>query len=103
MSFNGHDHDYERTLPLDIGADVNSPTNTTAANGTVFVTCAGSGADPYASMMSGFTAFSTNFSSGSAIGLYSILTVSPTTFTIDMHQLLADATDPILDTYTITK
>ncbi len=103
VSFNGHDHDYERTQPLNIPADVNSPVNTTAAQGTVFVTCAGSGADAYTSATSSFTAFSTDFTSGSAIGLYGILTVTPTSLKLEGHQLLADATDPIFDTYTITK
>jgi len=103
MSFNGHDHDYERTQPLDIGADVNSPTVTTADQGTVFVTCAGSGADAYSAATSSFTAFSTDFTSGSAIGLYGILTATATTLKLDGHQLLSDATDPIFDTYTITK
>ncbi len=104
MAFAGHDHDYERTNPLNIGSDVNSPTSTTADQGTVFVVCAGSGADGYSAGMSSFTAVSKDFvAGGGPIGLYGILTVDDHNLKLEAHQLEADASDPIFDTYTITK
>jgi hypothetical protein len=102
MAFSGHDHDYERTKPLNVGSDVNSPTATTDADGTTYVVCAGSGADPYSSGTSPFTAISANFSTG-ALGIYGILKATSTTLTLTAHNLTADGSDPVIDTYTITK
>ncbi len=103
MAFAGHDHDYERSYPLDIGADVANPTQTTDAMGTTFVVCAGSGADPYSAGTSNWTAKSHDFTTGSAIGFYSVLTVDAHNFKIEAHELHADASDPIFDTYSIAK
>jgi acid phosphatase type 7 len=105
MAFGGHDHDYERSQPLDIGADINNPTATTPAQGTTFVVCAGSGADPYSSGMSSFTAVSQDFVNdpGGVLGFYGMLTADAHNLTLTAHQLKADASDPVLDTYTITK
>jgi hypothetical protein len=105
VAFGGHDHDYERSYPLTVGADVNSPTNTTADQGTVFVVCAGSGADGYSNGTSSWTAVSKSYNTGGAtfLGFYSVLTVDAHNFKIDSHQLMADGSDPIFDTYTITK
>ncbi len=103
MAFAGHDHDYERSYPLDVGADVANPTQTTAPQGTTFVVCAGSGADAYSAGMSTWTAASKDFTSGGALGFYSVLTADPHNLTITAHNLMADASDPVIDTYTITK
>jgi hypothetical protein len=104
LAFAGHDHDYERTKPLTIGADVNNPTPTTDGMGPVFVVCAGSGADGYAAKTSGFTAVSKDFVAGGAVlGLYGVLTADAHNLKLEAHELHADATDPIFDTYTITK
>jgi hypothetical protein len=102
MAFSGHDHDYERSKPLNVGADVNSPTPTTTSDGTVYVVCAGSGADGYPSNTSTFTATSKQYESP-AIGIYGILTADATTLKLEAHELHADASDPIFDTFTITK
>jgi acid phosphatase type 7 len=103
VAFSGHDHDYERSFPLDIGADLANPTQTTDAQGTTFVVCAGSGADAYPSGTSTWTAQSQDFTSGGALGFYSILTVDATSLKLEAHEIEADASDPIFDTYTITK
>jgi hypothetical protein len=103
MAFAGHDHDYERSYPLSIGADVNTPTQTTDALGTTFVVCAGSGADGYSAGTSSWTATSNDYVSGGWIGFYSILKADAHNLTIEAHQLMADASDPVFDTYTITK
>src|SRR5689334_19175976 len=74
MAFAGHDHDYERSYPLAVGSDVDNPTQTTDAQGTTFVVCAGSGADGYTSAKSSWTAVSKDYVSGGGwIGFYSIL------------------------------
>jgi hypothetical protein len=105
MSFAGHDHDYERTHPLSVGSDVNNPTVTTDGQGPVFVVCAGSGADGYSHGTSNFTAYSTDYTSGGTnfIGLYGVLTADAHNLTLTAHQLMADASDPVVDTYTITR
>lgn len=98
----GHDHDYERTKPLTGPTD--SPTlHTENKDGTVYVVCAGSGADAYSSATSTFSALSRDFTNGTALGLYSVLTVTPASLKIEAHELLADASDPIFDTVTLTK
>ncbi len=105
MAFAGHDHDYERTNPLNIGSDVNNPTSTTMGQGTVFVVCAGSGADGYTANTSSFTAMSKDFvAGGGPIGLYGMLTADAHNLKLEAHQLEdPSASDPIFDTYTITK
>lgn len=105
MAFSGHDHDYERSKPLAVGADVNAPTPTDAASGTVYVVCAGSGADGYSAGTSTFTALSKDFvgGGGGAIGIYAILTADAHKLQLDAHELHADATDPLFDTFSITK
>jgi hypothetical protein len=103
MSFAGHDHDYERSHPLSIGSDVNTPTNTTDALGTTFVVCAGSGADAYSKGANSFTAASADFTTG-ALGIYAILTATGTTLSLAPHYLQSDGSDPAVEPpYTITK
>src|SRR4051812_33301889 len=70
-----HDHDYERTKPpqgpLDkptVAADFKS--------GTEYIVCGGAGADPYGAKTSDFTAFSRDATSGSPIGLYTLIHAS---------------------------
>ena len=37
------------------------------------------------------------------LGLYGVLTADAHTLTVEAHQLTADGSDPVFDTYTITK
>ena len=101
----GHDHNYERSRPLTgpLAADDSPMVQASFASGTVYVVCAGSGADPYASGTSAFTQTSHEYTSGGAIGLYGILTVDATSLKLDAHELRADQTDPIIDALAITK
>lgn len=49
LVMNGHEHEYERSKPLKAGATPSGEPQIqpSAANGTVYVVCAGAGADPY--------------------------------------------------------
>lgn len=98
----GHDHDYERSKPL-TGPIDNPTSHPSSKDGTVYLVCAGSGADAYSSNTSTFTAKSHDFSNGGAIGLYGILKVTKSSLQIDAHELHVDGSDPIFDTVTMTK
>ena len=54
LALAGHDHDYERSKPLTGPVD-NPTTHTDPKDGTIYLVCAGSGADPYGSGTSTFT------------------------------------------------
>src|SRR5262249_4909116 len=47
LALAGHDHNYERTKPLTTGAGGAPTVQTDFADGTVYIVCAGAGADPY--------------------------------------------------------
>jgi hypothetical protein len=105
LALGGHDHNYERTKPL-TGPAMTPTVHAAPADGTVYVVCAGSGADNYTPGTSAFTELSHGYDSGTpggAIGVYGILTVSPTQLVLEAHELRVDKTDPIFDTLTITK
>jgi hypothetical protein len=102
--FQSHDHDYERSKVLTIGADPNNPaTGTDPTKGTTYIVSGGAGADAYASATAPWSAYSAGWSAGPAIGNYVIVTADLHNLKIDAHALMSDASDPILDTYTITK
>jgi hypothetical protein len=107
MVFNGHDHDYERSQVLTVGSDVDTPmTGTDATKGTVYVVCAGSGADGYAkgTPPAAFTAFNWDFTNNGALGDYAILTLTAHSLTLEPHQLAADGSDPLIEpAFTIMK
>jgi acid phosphatase type 7 len=97
----GHDHNYERSKPLTTNPD-NLPTvQTSFDKGTVYVVCAGSGADPYPSGVSDFTEISRDYKTGGALGFYGMLKAKKTSLVFDAHELRLDATDPVVDTLTI--
>jgi hypothetical protein len=101
LSLSGHDHDFERSQPLTGPADT-PMVQSDPKQGTIYMTCAGAGADPYPAGMSSFTAQSHDFTTG-AIGLYSVLTATKSSLKIEAHSLTAAGDDPIFDSYTITK
>ncbi len=68
------------------------------ADGTVYMVCAGAGADSYSSGNSTFTQSSHDYKSGGAIGLYGVLTADAKTLTIEAHELRVDGSDPVFDT-----
>ncbi len=106
LVINGHDHDYERSLPLKAG-----PTPSGAplvGAGTTYVVSAGAGADAYATgTPAAFTAKSVAYGSGTSyIGSYSLLTLSGKTLTLTAYGLKASSTtvggDDMIDTFTAT-
>jgi hypothetical protein len=102
----GHDHNYERSKPVTgplSGADLLPVVKSKPADGTVYVVCAGVGAPAYGSGTSVWTETSHDFTSGGGIGVYGVLTADGTSLSFDAFELRADASDPKIDTFTITK
>jgi hypothetical protein len=101
----GHDHDFERSNPISIGADPSSPTNTTSALGTVYVVSGGAGAPAYSAGTSSWTAISKDTTNGGGIGFYTIVSADAHDLTFNEYELEADGTDTLLETpaFTITK
>jgi hypothetical protein len=102
LTLAGHDHNYERSKPLTGPTD--SPTvHADPKDGTVYVVCAGSGADAYSAGTSNFTEKSHDYKDGAALGLYGLLTLEKASLKLEAHELRADKSDPIFDTLTISK
>ena len=101
--FNGHDHEYERSNPLKAG---NPPSgDPVVGSGTVYIICAGAGADPYAigKITKPYSAKQVAFGGGTPyIGTYALLTLSGNTLKIDAYGLKASGTDDVIDTVTLT-
>lgn len=94
----GHDHNYERSKPLQ--GPPETPTIAPAAGeGTTYLVCAGAGADNYPSGESVFTAKSASYGEGGSIGVYGILTASATKLQVDAHYLYADGSDPLIESF----
>jgi hypothetical protein len=73
------------------------------ADGTVYVVCAGAGADPYSAGMSDFTAASREYTTNGALGFYALLKADKTSLKLETHELRADGSDPLTDEVLITK
>ncbi|MFO0586892.1 MAG: metallophosphoesterase family protein [Polyangiaceae bacterium] len=99
----GHDHNYERSLPLQGPADAYKVLAQDAKGATTYLLCAGAGADAYAPGTSDFTAKSAGYDADGAIGAYAFLTFDKTTLTIEAHELRTDGTDPQIDSVTLTR
>lgn len=102
LNLAGHDHNYERSKPL-TGPASEPTVHEAFADGTVYVVCAGAGADPYPSGTSDFTATSRDYKTSGAFGFYAMLSADKTSLTFQAHELRADGSDPIVDDITITK
>lgn len=102
LALGGHDHNYERTKPLT--GPAKTPTiHASAKEGTVYVVCAGSGSSGYSPGKSAFTELSHGYDAVTVLGVYGILSATATTLKLDAHDLRPDASDPIFDTFTLTK
>lgn len=102
----GHDHNYERSKPVSgplTGETLDPMVQDSPAKGTIYMICAGAGADAYGNGTSTWTEKSFTYDSKTVFGFYSFLKATKTTLTLESHELRADATDPIIDTLTITK
>lgn len=102
MDVAGHDHNYERSKPLS-GSPETPTIQESAADGTVYLLCAGAGAPAYTPGTSDWTAISKGYKTGGAIGVYGFLTASKTELSLEAYELHPDGTDPLFDTYVITK
>ena len=102
LALGGHDHNYERTKPL-TGPAASPTTHAEAKDGTVYVVCAGAGANSYGPSTSNFTELSHGYDNNTVLGLYGILSVTQSTLKLEAHELKPDASDPVFDTLTITK
>ena len=102
LALGGHDHNYERTKPL-TGPAATPTVHASAKDGTVYVVCAGAGADSYDPSTSNFTEVSHGYDNATVLGLYGVLSVTHGTLKLEAHELRPDASDPIFDTLTITK
>lgn len=102
MNVAGHDHNYERTKPIS-GPAMTPTVHDAFADGTVYVVCAGAGADAYSAGMSDFTAVSRDYKTGGALGFYGFLNADKSSLKLTTHELRADGSDPVADEVTITK
>jgi hypothetical protein len=108
IAFNGHDHEYERSKPLNAGTppDGAPVVQQSASQGTTYIICAGAGADPYAvgTASSAYRQTSTAFGSGTPyIGLYGILVLNGNQLTFTAYGLKgAGGADDTLDTLQLT-
>ncbi len=102
----GHDHNYERTKPISgpLAPNTLEPVvQATPDKGTIYMVCAGAGADSYGNGTSAWTDVSRTYDGKTVFGFYSFVKANKTTLTIESHELTADASDPVIDTLTITK
>jgi hypothetical protein len=110
---NGHDHEYERSLPIKGGMPATCAlpcANVTDTQGTTYVINGGAGADPYAIAMihASFTAKSVGFGSQNPmyIGTYGIGTIMGNTLTLTSYGLKMSSStvmgDDVVDNVTIT-
>lgn len=90
---NGHDHNYERTKPLRAPNGVDTPVED--PSGTTYIVCAGAGADGYGARTSSFTAYSASYTELNHIGVYGLLTASPSELRWQAHWIDASAETPV--------
>ncbi len=104
---NGHDHVFERTKPITAGADpAGDPVVKTTGQGTVYVVNAGAGADPYRVGIypTAYGDKAVGFGNGTPYsGVYGVLTLEGRKLTFDSYGLTAGGTDPVIDTFELTK
>jgi len=119
LVIDGHDHEYERSKPLNAGSPPNgAPVTTGIAHGTTYVINAGAGADPYAinsspqaysavnaqgqPVQQAFCPSGTACGSSPYIGLYGFLSATKTALTWTAYGLKASSTsiadDTVIDT-----
>jgi hypothetical protein len=108
IAFNGHDHEYERSKPLNVGnpPSGNPVVQMSPTQGTTYIICAGAGADPYAvgTTASPYRQTSTAFGSGTSyIGLYGIVTLNGNQLSFAAYGLKgAGGADDMIDTLTLS-
>ena len=103
LAVNGHDHEYERSLPIlsNTSNPSGAPTIATGGKGTTYIISAGAGADPYAVGTSAvaYRATKTAFGSGTPyIGLYGTLQITATQLTWTAYGMVASGSTMADDT-----
>ncbi len=110
LSMNGHDHEYERTFPLNAGTPPTAApvVKSSTSQGTTYVINAGAGAEPYA-----VGTYPSNYRDGAPtpigslstkgyVGCYVLLTLQGTTMTLTGYGMKAGgggvAGDDVIDT-----
>jgi hypothetical protein len=93
--FTGHDHNYERSQPLTLGAE-GAPT---LGSGTTYVVCAGAGAEGYSNGMQTFSATSHSYASG--LGVYGVLSATKESLKFEAFELSASGSDPSIDSFSL--
>jgi acid phosphatase type 7 len=119
LVFAGHDHEYERTYPVREGNPISgNPVVEAAGKGTIYVTCAGAGADPYP-VNAGSYPFRYDYAefcqSGamstctaptmdkSYVGVYATLNIDGNTLTFKAYGLKgAGGADDVIETFTLS-
>jgi hypothetical protein len=107
--FNGHDHEYERTVPIVPGNPVTGDP-VAQSGGTTYIICAGVGADPYAvgqgtqSWRAAKVAFGSVATgvNASYLGVYQTLALSGSTAVLTAYALTSAGPDPVVDTVTLS-
>jgi len=115
LVLNGHDHEYERSYSLHAGnPPTGQPTVVPDGQGTVYVICAGAGADPYAvgKTKEAYSKLSVGigpYAGGQfpgIIGTYALMKLDAHTLTLTAYGLKASGTmpmdDDVIDTLTLT-
>ncbi len=99
LVLSGHDHNYERSKPARAGADLGPVPVASEAEGTVYVVCAGAGADGYGKGTSpaAFRATNWDFDGKSHVGAYGVLTISGKTLSWKAMGLKSSAGGPEVD------
>jgi acid phosphatase type 7 len=104
LVINGHEHDYERTLPI-TGPPVAPVVQASTTSGTTYAICGGAGADadpPHTAT----TYDAANLAYGGAtpyVGVYALMELDAHTLTWTAYGLQASGTDPVVDTFTLTR
>jgi acid phosphatase type 7 len=101
---NGHDHEFERTVPIKSASDPTQPPTVATSGGTVYAILAGAGADPYdvGATAVPYRAVSAAYGAGTMyIGCYGLLKIEQTTLTLTSYGLKTSAPDDVLDTLTL--
>jgi predicted phosphodiesterase len=98
LVLNGHDHNYERSKPSKLGKDGPQPV-ASEAEGTVYVVCAGAGAEGYGKGgdPAPFRAMNWEYTGTSFVGVYGLLSIDGKTLSWKAMGLKATAGGPEVD------
>ncbi len=100
----GHDHNYERTLP--ITGPAKTPTVVGSGSGTTYVVCAGAGAGAYSPGTSAAPYRAKNVGFGGStpyVGVYGMLTLEAKTLTFKVYGLKSAGGDDEVDSMSIAR